>query len=375
MNELRMAVIGIKGVGRGHVEAIATDQRAELVALADLDQSAMEVMAAEHSTRAYTDYRRLLEREEIDAVVIATPHHLHAPMCLEALAAGAHVYLEKPIANRVSDADRIVASAHEKGLVVAVGHQYRTFPGNVKLKEIVDSGLIGDLNRILWQWLEARPETYYDRDIWRCTWEHAGGGVLMNQTSHDLDLLCWLAGDPVEVSAMIRNWGHRHQVEDTAVASIGFASGALANVQLSTCSHTLNYRQIAGDKGMILFQDETNANVHVPQVFRVGTYDTSMRDTIGGGGGTVSRARPAWRDIDCSDALSPTLFDSFVSAIADGSAPITDAASARRTIELINAIVLSGIRRKTVSLPVDRDEYDELMDELIRGDVKVEVSG
>lgn len=375
MNELRMAVIGIKGVGRGHVEAIATDQRAELVALADLDQSAMEVMAAEHSTRAYTDYRRLLEREEIDAVVIATPHHLHGPMCLEALAAGAHVYLEKPIANRVSDADRIVASAHEKGLVVAVGHQYRTYPGNVKLKEIVDSGLIGDLNRILWQWLEARPETYYDRDIWRCTWEHAGGGVLMNQTSHDLDLLCWLAGDPVEVSAMIRNWGHRHQVEDTAVASIGFASGALANVQLSTCSHTLNYRQIAGDKGMILFQDETNANVHVPQVFRVGTYDTSMRDTIGGGGGTVSRASPAWRDIDCSDALSPTLFDSFVSAIADGSAPITDAASARRTIELINAIVLSGIRRKTVSLPVDRDEYDELMDELIRGDVKVEGSG
>jgi len=257
MNELRMAVIGIKGVGRGHVEAIATDQRAELVALADLDQSAMEVMAAEHSTRAYTDYRRLLEREEIDAVVIATPHHLHAPMCLEALAAGAHVYLEKPIANRVSDADRVVASAQEKGLVVAVGHQYRTFPGNVMMKEIVDSGLIGDLNRILWQWMEARPETYYDRDIWRCTWKHAGGGVLMNQTSHDLDLLCWLAGDPVEVSAMIRNWGHRHQVEDTAVASIGFASGALANVQLSTCSHTLNYRQIAGDQGMILFQDET----------------------------------------------------------------------------------------------------------------------
>ena len=89
--------------------------------------------------------------------------------------------------------------------MVAVGHQYRTFPGNVMMKEIVDSGLIGDLNRILWQWLEARPETYYDRDIWRCTWEHAGGGVLMNQTSHDLDLLCLLAGDPVEVSAMIRN--------------------------------------------------------------------------------------------------------------------------------------------------------------------------
>jgi predicted dehydrogenase len=371
MDVLRMAAVGIKGVGRGHVETIATDERTELVALADLDETAGQAMAAKHSARAYTDYRLLLEQEKPDAVVIATPHHLHAPMCLEALEAGAHVYLEKPIANRISEADRVVASAQEKGLVVAVGHQYRTFPGNVKLKEIIDSGLIGDLNRIVWQWLEARPETYYDRDIWRCTWKHAGGGVLMNQTSHDLDLLCWLAGEPVEVSAMIRNWGHRHEVEDTAVASISFASGALANVQLSTCSHCLNYRQLAGDKGMILFQDETDANVRVPEIFRVGTYDTSMREIIAGGAGTVSKVEPAWRDIDCTDALSPTLFDSFVTAISEGSTPITDAVSARRTIELINAIVLSGIRRKTVSLPIDREEYDDLMDELIRGDVKV----
>ena len=371
MDVLRMAAVGIKGVGRGHVETIATDERTELVALADLDETAGQAMAAKHSARAYTDYRLLLEQEKPDAVVIATPHHLHAPMCLEALEAGAHVYLEKPIANRISEADRVVASAQEKGLVVAVGHQYRTFPGNVKLKEIIDSGLIGDLNRIVWQWLEARPETYYDRDIWRCTWKHAGGGVLMNQTSHDLDLLCWLAGEPVEVAAMIRNWGHRHEVEDTAVASISFASGALANVQLSTCSHCLNYRQLAGDKGMILFQDETDANVRVPEIFRVGTYDTSMREIIAGGAGTVSKVEPAWRDIDCTDALSPTLFDSFVTAISEGSTPITDAVSARRTIELINAIVLSGIRRKTVSLPIDREEYDDLMDELIRGDVKV----
>ena len=79
-------------------------------------------------------------------------------------------------------------------------------------------------------WLEARPEAYYDRDVWRCTYEYAGGGVLMNQTSNDLDLLCWMMGDPVDVSAMVSNWGHRAQIEDTAIANIKFSSGAHCNV-------------------------------------------------------------------------------------------------------------------------------------------------
>ncbi|MFC1525210.1 Gfo/Idh/MocA family protein [Candidatus Latescibacterota bacterium] len=369
---LRLAVIGLGAVGRRHLKTAGQDQRVELVAVADLDEASARRVSEEAGTNSYTDYRRLLEAEQLDAVVIATPHHLHAPMALDCLDAGAHVLVEKPIAIRVSEADRLVQRAEERGRVLAVGHQYRTFPGNVKLKEVIDSGVIGSVHRVLWQWLEVRSEAYYDRDVWRCTWKHAGGGVLMNQTSHDLDLLCWLFGEPAEVSAIIGNRGHRHEVEDTAIASIRFASGALASVQLSTCSPCLNLRQIEGDLGTLLFRDEDDANVQVPHIFRLGLYPAPMNETIRNSAKVVPREDLSWRDIDCAVATSPTLPESFISAILGGGVPIADGRSARTTLELINAIILSAVRKKVVSLPVDRDEYDGLMDELVNGAARVE---
>jgi len=262
----------------------------------------------------------------------------------------------------------MVALAESKGLVLAVGHNYRTFPVNVRLKELLPQ--LGPIQRVLWQWLENRPESYYDRDIWRSTWRHAGGGVLMNQTSHDLDLMCWLFGPPAEVSAMICNRGHQHEVEDTAIACIRFASGALANVQLSTVTHRLNHRQIAGAKGAIVVEDTKNANVHVPDTFRLGLYDRPVHDIIADA--ATGQPQPDWRDIDCADAKSPSLPDSFVAACLDGDSPITDGASARNTIELINAIILSGVRKKVVACPIDRDEYDELLNELSSGKTRIE---
>ena len=374
MENLRLAVIGLRGMGRQHIAGIAAHPRTLLAAVADLDQENARQIAAVHQARAYADYQEMFAREKLDAVAIATPHHLHAPMTLAALEAGLHVLVEKPLAIRVSAGDRMVSLARDKGRVLAVGHNYRTFPGNVRLKQIVDSGQLGPIHRVLWQWLENRPESYYDRDIWRCTWQHAGGGVLMNQTSHDLDLLCWLFGPPAEVSAAICNRAHRHAVEDTAIASIRFASSALASVQLSTCDCRLNYRQISGDRGAVLFQDEVNANVSIPQIFRLGTYREPVTRTIRESPNLTGQPEPDWQDVDCSDVASPTLLESFIHAILEDGQPITSGQSALVTLELINAIILSGIRKKTVSLPVDRDEYDELMDELISGKIQVEGS-
>ena len=371
MTQLNAAVIGVRSMGRSHARSIAQDPRTELVAVADIDEDVARAAVPDQQVRVYTDYRRMLEQENLDVVVIATPHWLHAPMALDALGAGLHTFVEKPIANRVSEADRMIQAAQDKDLVLAVGHNYRTFPANLKLKEIIDSGQIGAIYRVLWQWLENRPEAYYDRDIWRCTWKHAGGGVLMNQTSHDLDLLCWLVGDPVEVSAIIGNWAHQHEVEDTAIANIRFASGACATVQLSTCSQSLNYRQIFGDQGGIILQEERNANVQVPQIFRLARYGEPLRQTIQHSSTSTGQPEFAWEDIDCEEMTSPTLLDSFIRAILDQGQPITDGPTSRRTLELINAIILSGVRHQVVTLPLDRGEYDDLMEELISGRIKV----
>ena len=370
MSALNMAVIGVKGVGRQHVAGIVQHPHAHLVAVADLDVENGRAAAEKNQACFYPDYREMFKKEQLDAVVIATPHYLHAPMTIDALQANLHVLVEKPLAIRVSEGDRMVRLARERDRILAVGHNYRTFPGNVRLKQIVADSHLGPIHRILWQWLENRPEAYYQRAVWRCTWKQAGGGVLMNQTSHDLDLLCWLFGRPAEVSAMICNRAHQHEVEDTAIASIRFESGGLTSVQFSTCGHRLNYRQIAGDRGTILFQDERNANVHIPQVFRLGIYHDSVRQLIRNDTSLTGQPEPDWRDVDCSDATSPTLLESFIDAILDGGRPIADGESALLTLELINAIILAGIRKKVISFPVDRDEYDELMDELISGEMK-----
>ena len=369
MDTLRTAVVGLKGMGRQHIKGLSENPRATLTAVADLDRESAAAVAQEHAATAYADYRELLAKESLDAIIFATPHLLHAPMALDALESGLHTLVEKPIAIRVSEADRMIDRAKAKDLILAVGHNYRTFPANLKLKELLPQ--LGPIYRILWQWLENRPESYYDRDIWRSTWRHAGGGVLMNQTSHDLDLICWLFGRPAEVSAMLLNRGHKHEVEDTATANIRFESGALANVQLSTVSHRLNYRQIAGENGAILLEDTVNANVQLPETFRLGLYDRPVSDIVADASGATGQPQPAWTDIDCTDAESPSLLDSFIETSLDGGIPISDGESARITLELINAIILSGVRKKVVQFPIDRDEYDELMDELASGKTKV----
>jgi predicted dehydrogenase len=368
MEHLRFGIIGIKGMGRGHAHALAGIERARLAAVADLDLAAAERLAGEHGAQAFTDYRQMLERVELDAVIIATPHYLHAPMALDCLAAGRHVFVEKPVAVTVSEADRMVTLAREKGLTLAVGHNYRTFPGNIVLKRLLDEGAVGAIHRVFWTWLEARPEAYYARDRWRGTWAHAGGGVLMNQVSHDIDLLCWLLGEPVEVAAMLGNWGHAAEIEDTATATVRFAGGAHASLQFSTCDRRLNFRQIDGDRGTITYQDEKNANSFIPDLFRLGRYRQPMREFIRSATDMIAQPELIWEEVPVPrEGHGGGLLESFVAAILDGGEPIVNGEEGRRALELINAIVLSALRKKIVTLPVDRVECDALMEELREG--------
>lgn len=240
MKKLRCGVIGLNGIGGRHAQALAAMDRVDLVAVADLRDDLRGSFAEKFGATGFADYQEMVKTCDLDAVVIGTPHFLHAPMSLFCLEAGLHVFVEKPVAMTVSEADQVIDLATAKDLKLAVGHNYRTFPGNRAMKKLIDEGALGDIHRVLWQWLETRPETYYDRDMWRCTWAQAGGGVLMNQVSHDIDLICWLLGEPVAVSAMIENWGHKAEIEDAAIANIQFKSGALCNVQFSICEHILS---------------------------------------------------------------------------------------------------------------------------------------
>ena len=373
MDSVRYGVIGIKGVGGKHVSMAHEHEDVELTALVDLDEAAVKAQSQELGVRAFTDYRELLDAEIVDAVSIATPHHLHAIIGLECLKAGVHVFTEKPLANRVSDADAMIEAAQARDLKLCVGHQYRTYRTPQTMKHLIDTGAIGNIMRVLWTWIEFRPESYYARDIWRQTWRHAGGGVLMNQTSHDLDLICWLVGEPVQVSAMIGNQFHKIEVEDVVCANVLFANGIFGSIQL-TINQPRGYsiRQIAGDKGTIAMPDVQSLTNNREDHILLGTYENSLTDLVGQAPRIAGQPEISWQPVELRDEPGghDLLMDGFIDAILNGGEPLVNGVSARPTVELINAIVLSALRKKTVDVPVDREEYDELFEALSNGSLQ-----
>lgn len=374
MDSVRYGIIGIKGVGGKHVSMAQEHQNVELTALVDLDEAVVKAQSQELGVRAFTDYHELLDAGIVDAVSIATPHHLHAIIGLECLNAGVHVFTEKPLANRVSDADAMIETAKERYLKICVGHQYRTYRTPQTMKHLIDTGAVGNIMRVLWTWIEFRPESYYARDIWRQTWRHAGGGVLMNQTSHDLDLICWLVGKPVQVSAMIGNQFHQIEVEDVVCANVQFENGAFGSIQL-TINQPRGYsiRQIAGDKGTIAIPDVQSLTNNREDHILFGTYEDSLTNIIGRTSGIAGQPEISWRPVELQDEPGghDVLMDSFINAIINGGEALVNGVSARPTVELINAIVLSAMRKKTVDLPVDRGEYDELFEALSKGSLQI----
>lgn len=374
MDRVRYGIIGIKGVGSKHVSMAQEHENVELTALVDLDESALNAQSQELGVHAFTDYREMLNAGIVDAVSIATPHHLHSIIGLECLNAGVHVFTEKPIANTVLDGDAMIETAKSRDLKICVGHQYRTYRTPQTMKHLIDTGAIGNIMRVLWTWLEFRPESYYDRDIWRQTWRHAGGGVLMNQTSHDLDLICWLVGKPIQVSAIIGNQSHKMEVEDVVCANVLFENGAFGSIQL-TINQPRGYsiRQIAGDKGTIAIPDVQSLTNNREDQILLGTYENSLTDLVEQAPRIAGQPEISWQPVELRDEPGghDILMASFTDAILNGGEALVNGESALPAVELINAIVLSAMRRKTVDVPVDRGEYDELFKELSSGSLKI----
>lgn len=397
METVRYGVIGMKGIGQQHIRFACQQEHARLTALVDVDATSVDKASEEFGVRGFTDYRAMLDAGIVDAVSIATPHYLHGPIGLDCLNAGVHVFIEKPLASRVSEADAMIAEAKARNLKLCVGHQYRTHRSSQAMKHLIDSGAIGHIMRVLWTWGEFRPERYYERDLWRATWQQAGGGVLMNQASHDVDLICWMVGPAVQVSALVGNQLHGAEVEDVACANVRFANGAFGAFQF-TINQPRGYsvRQIAGDKGIIVIQDVKSLTSDQEDEILLGTYDGALSMLATQLTGIADQPGVAWHRVRLSDGASEAsgwtkpahgwqrlgvskkkstahavLMESFLASILGGGEPLVTGESALHAVELINAIVLAAMRKKTVDLPVDREEYDRLFEELSSGHLHV----
>ncbi len=225
MNRVRTALIGCGKIGQIQAEALSALPESDFVAVCDSDLARAQALADRYGGRAYTDVPTMIRECAVASVFICTPHPLHARPAIEAAREGVHILVEKPLAASLEDCEAMIAAARQSGVKLGVISQRRWYEPVRRMKQAIDSGKIGRPvlgGFVMYSW---RDEAYYRSDPWRGKWDTEGGGVLINQSPHMLDLLIWLMDDQVtEVCGYWANLNHPAvEVEDSAVAILRFA--------------------------------------------------------------------------------------------------------------------------------------------------------
>ncbi|TQS92991.1 Gfo/Idh/MocA family oxidoreductase [Arthrobacter sp. TS-15] len=232
----RVGIAGCGAISRNHLEAFRALNNVQIVGVCDVDADRARATAeAWGIPNAVTSMEELLNLG-LDIVSVCTPHPTHEEVVLKAAAAGVNVLCEKPIATKLESAERMVAACENAGVQLGVLFQRRFWPASQKIRTAIDDGTLGRAIMAQCSVMLHRAPEYYTRDAWRGTWESDGGGVLMSQAVHQIDLLQWYLGDVAEVYGKVNTYRHADyiEVEDSATAVITFTSGAMATLEAST---------------------------------------------------------------------------------------------------------------------------------------------
>ncbi|MFN8093367.1 MAG: Gfo/Idh/MocA family oxidoreductase [Vicinamibacteria bacterium] len=233
MEKLKTAVIGYGKVAHTHAEALQAIPESDFVAVCGRDAAKARAFAERYRVRAFTDVAEMVGAG-VEAVVVATPHPAHASVAVPALRAGAHAIVEKPLASSLEDADAMIAAARESGGTLAMISQRRLYAPALRIRAAIDAGKLGRPVLGAVTMLGWRSEEYYRSDPWRGSWAGEGGGVLVNQAPHQIDILQWYMGEVEELYGAWANLNHPYvEVEDTSIALLRFRSGALGNIVVS----------------------------------------------------------------------------------------------------------------------------------------------
>jgi len=352
---VRIGVIGTGGMGQGHLNSFDRIPEAKLTALCDIDPAVAEAQGKKFDVPYYLKHRDLLKSGLCDAVIIATPHPAHAPIAIDAMRAGLHVLCEKPIAEKVSAADRMIAAAQETGVTFAVMFQLRTYPAMIKAMEIVRSGALGKIFRTTMISPEYRSQAYYDSGTWRATWTGEGGGIMMNQAPHITDMFINLGGMPCEVYGRTETRLHHIEVEDLAEALLTYPDGGTGYYYCSTNEAGPGQMiEVFGDKGKLVYR---NGELKCYQ-FDTPVMEFTRTNTAMWGG---PKAIDVPLELPDAQAGHWVIISNFVANILRGEPLISPGEQGVRSLELANAIWLSAHLKKPVSLPLDRKAYDRFL--------------
>jgi predicted dehydrogenase len=357
-NKIRLGVIGVGGMGGGHAREVLAGKikGCELAAVCDSFPAVLERFP---EVKGFTDAAKMIQSGEVEAILIATPHFTHTSLGILALQQGLHVLVEKPISVDKADSERLVAAHKNPKQIFAAMFNVRTDPRFIELNRLVKSGELGTIRRVNWivtDWY--RTNAYYASGTWRATWAGEGGGLLVNQCPHNLDLLQWIFGMPKTVRGFCHN-GRYHdiEVEDDVTAYFEYENGA-TGVFISTTGEApgTNRLEVVGENGRVLVETD-----HLAFKRNV-TPMTEFSRTAPGG-----FDRPAAWDIQIPAAPASgghaIILQNFVDAILDGKPLIAPAAEGINSVELANSIILSSFLKKEIELPMSSAEYAAFLKE------------
>ncbi len=360
MPRLRTALIGCGKVGPFHAQALQNLARSEFVAVCDTDPVRAQAFAATYGARPYTDVPTMLRDSGAQVVCITTPHPLHAEATLACAAAGAHVLVEKPMAASLADCDAMLAATRAAGVRLGVISQRRWYEPVLRMRQAIDAGQIGTPGLGVVMMLSWREPSYYRSDPWRGRWDTEGGGVLVNQAPHQLDLLQWFMGPITEISGAWANLNHPEvEIEDTAVATVRFASGGLGSIvaSLSQRPGITTRVHIHGRNGASIGVETDRGATFIAGM--TGVVEPALNDlwTIPGEEGALARFeaedRARFATIDPLAHYHALQIDDFLDAVLNDRAPLVTGEDGRTVVAMFQAIYRSQRERRPILFPLD----------------------
>lgn len=365
--KLRVGIVGLGNIGMIHFEHLSKMEGCRIAAICDNWKQKVEELSEKHQIDGYTDYTSMLDSGGLDAIVVATPHYQHPAVAIEALRRNIHVLVEKPVAVHVNDAEKMISVYEEEkrkhpNLIFAAVHQQRNHAHWLKIKEMLTDNVVGRLIRFSWintGWF--RTQAYFNSASWRGTWKGEGGGVLINQCAHNIDLLWWFFGLPERVISTARfGKNHNIEVEDEVHSILEYRDGLTGQFTASTSEFPGTDRlEIVGEYGKIVYEDNKIALIKNKE---------STIDVIKNSKNPFAAIEYERIEIAINNSGNPGhdyIIRNFIDSIREVKSPFVTASEGLYSVMLLNGMILSAVSEKKVRLPFDGDEYEKCLEKLI----------
>lgn len=370
MDKVRIGIIGLGTMGQGHFKTLKEIDSCRVTALFDINKERFSELRnkeelVDNTIACFDSYDELVQSGLCDAVAIVTPHPLHLEMTLKAFEHGLHVMCDKPIAISVADAMKMISAQRDTGLKFSTMYSMRTTPCNRVIREWIQDGRLGNIRRVemtCTQWL--RTQAYYDTQGWRGTWKGEGGGLLMNQAPHNLDLLYWWFGPAKSILAKASNRFHDIETEDEVNAWIVTEAEFIINFYATTGEAPgKDYVEIVGEKGTLIRKDNKLSFMKLSE---------NLEHVIRESAEPFHKVEFEETEVEIRDEKRGhgVVFESFFDAILNNkgnSEMIAPGEDGFYAVEWANAMLQSSIEKREIELPLNMASYEIILDRLREG--------